>query len=213
MMKRLTWGLGVVIVAGVASAVAEPPNGRGRPPAGPEGGPRGNPVIEALDVDHDHLISGEELKNATAALLTLDQNHDGTLSEGEFGPLGGPGMGRGPNGRPGGERKLQTNVSRGRPDDVDDRGGPPGHSIGKGDDPVGGPMPGPERMFDQAMEFDADNDGKLSREELKKFVDDVNQHRLQPGPRRPVGGRGPAGDSRRGPPDDAGSGARPRRSD
>jgi hypothetical protein len=46
------------------------------------------PVIEALDVDRNHVISADELKNATSALLTLDKNRDGQLTENEFGPSG-----------------------------------------------------------------------------------------------------------------------------
>jgi hypothetical protein len=65
-------------------------------------------IIEALDADRDHMISASELKNATSALLTLDKNHDGKLSENEFAPpLGAPG-GRGQAGPNGAGRGTGT---------------------------------------------------------------------------------------------------------
>jgi Ca2+-binding EF-hand superfamily protein len=42
-------------------------------------------VLRALDVDHDHVISGSEIANAPAVLLTLDRNHDGKLTPDECG--------------------------------------------------------------------------------------------------------------------------------
>jgi hypothetical protein len=38
-----------------------------------------NPVLAALDADHDGEISAEEIKNSPTALRTLDKNHDGSL--------------------------------------------------------------------------------------------------------------------------------------
>lgn len=52
----------------------------------------------------------------------------------------------------------------------------------------GPPLPNPERMLAHAFEFDADKDEKLSKEELKKFIDAFIAHR--PGP----GGPGRAGE-------------------
>ena len=103
-MKRFSWTFGLLIVAGVATAIAQPPGGpggRGGPGGGPPpGGGRGRPpqpVIEALDADGNHIISSEELQNATKVLLALDKNHDGQLSEDEFGPgRDRPGMGANP---------------------------------------------------------------------------------------------------------------------
>ncbi|MCY2984864.1 MAG: hypothetical protein NTY15_14675 [Planctomycetota bacterium] len=106
-MKRCMWTLGVLFVVGASNAMAQPP-GVGGPggPGGPGGGGPGaqrgrSPLVEALDADHDGSISAEEIKNATAALLSIDKNKDGKLSEDEFRPagMGGPGgEGRGPGG-------------------------------------------------------------------------------------------------------------------
>jgi len=52
-MKRFSWSLTTLFVLGVASAFAQQPGGRG----GPDGGHRPPPIIEALDVDRDHVIS------------------------------------------------------------------------------------------------------------------------------------------------------------
>lgn len=83
----------------------------GPPPNAPQGPPPGTrpppPVIAALDVDMDGIISADEIANASGSLATLDQDDNGELTPDEFGPQGplpprGNGQGRGPNGqRPG----------------------------------------------------------------------------------------------------------------
>ena len=45
-----------------------------------------NPVLAALDADHDGEISADEIENSSAALRTLDTNRDGSLSEDELLP-------------------------------------------------------------------------------------------------------------------------------
>ena len=86
------WGLAAVVVAGATLVMAQPPIPPGPPGAPGQGGPGGpggrrpNPVIEALDTDHDGEISAEELKSATASLNALDKNKDGKLTEDEFRP-------------------------------------------------------------------------------------------------------------------------------
>ncbi len=43
-----------------------------------------SPVLNALDVNSDHIISQQELKEATGSLLTLDKNGDGVLTTREL---------------------------------------------------------------------------------------------------------------------------------
>ncbi|MCX6608815.1 MAG: EF-hand domain-containing protein [Acidobacteria bacterium] len=69
---------------------------------GPRGGRPGggmmrmDPVLAAIDADHDGTISAAELKNAVAALKPLDKDNDGQLSGEEIRPaFGGRGPGRG----------------------------------------------------------------------------------------------------------------------
>jgi hypothetical protein len=54
-----------------------------RPPISPYF--RMMPVLAALDVDQDNIISAAEIENAPAALWRLDTNHDGKLSAEECG--------------------------------------------------------------------------------------------------------------------------------
>ena len=178
-MKRLSWVLGVVIATGFATALAQPPGGPGGragtggpPNGGPPGGRPPMPVIEVLDADRDHVISANELKNATTSLLTLDRNHDGKLTENEFGGQGG---GRG-------QVALRGNGGVGRrPQPIEPAERRPG-GLGSGQN-GGPPRPDPERMIEHAMEFDLDQDGKLSRNELKKFAEDFERHHAdQAGP-------------------------------
>ena len=107
-MKRISLGvLGLLVIGCGVAAWAQPPGGPGRPDPersgrgedGPRGErhspperhpPGGQPLIEALDANHDHVISAEEIQGAAAALLKLDKNGDGELSEDEFRPAGAP---------------------------------------------------------------------------------------------------------------------------
>ena len=165
---------GILVVGIVGVAMSQPPEGRDGPPRRPENGgdhhhPPHDQLREALDADHDHQLSAEEIKNATAAILSLDTNNDGMLTDDEFRPPmppGGP-EGRGPEGR----------------------GAP------------GGP-PSPERLVERAMTFDTDGDGKLDKNELTKFAEEM-MNRMRPG--------GPPREGRSGPPGNSGSGERPER--
>ncbi|HTI70868.1 MAG TPA: EF-hand domain-containing protein [Candidatus Limnocylindria bacterium] len=72
-----------------------------------------NPVIEALDLNHDGVIDADEIAQASASLKKLDKNGDGKLTPDELRPPrpagpGGPGGPGGPDGQgrpegPGGE--------------------------------------------------------------------------------------------------------------
>ena len=178
-MKRVAWSVAILIVAVAATVMAQPPGGgpggRGGPPeGGPDGDFRPPPplAIAALDVDRDHVLSAEEIKNAPQELSTLDRNKDGKLTEDEF--IGPP---------PGGNRRGQRdgdvpqrrgrNANRQRPDD---RGppsdGPPGAGPrGAGGPPGDGPPgpPTPEQFVEHALQFDTDKDGKLSATSCAKW--------------------------------------------
>lgn len=199
MRKRvLGW---IILSLGTSVAVmAQPPGApRGERP-GPGGfgpGPGGRPplpIVDAIDKDRDGILSKDEIEAATAALMTLDKNGDGKLTEEEFLPLRrGPG---GPERGPGGPER-----------------GPGGRERGPGG-PERGPAPSPERFVEHALEFDADGDGKLDRSELMKFAEQMPNHRPGgpgmggPGRERPEMGpgrqRGPGDGPRR-------EGDRPRR--
>lgn len=75
------------------------------------GGARVIPIHKCLDKDGDGALSAEEIKNATAALLTLDKDKDGKLSAEEIAPTGGRGRG---GDRAGGGRQRGGDAS-GRP--------------------------------------------------------------------------------------------------
>ena len=96
------------------------------------------------------------------------------------------GRGEGHEGRgPGGSRE-----GRAGPGAREGRGGPGGGG-------PGGP-PSPERFVEHAMKFDADGDGKLDRDELTKFAEEIQ--RMRGGAGGPGGGRsGPGGRGGRGP--------------
>ena len=213
----------VVAVGGIgALALAQPPRGPGGGPppgfgAGPPGPPPFDPLREALDRDHDHRLDADEIKNAATALLSLDGNGDGVIDEEEFRPphppgdhgppgegpaqRGGPPEGEGPpRGGPPGERRPGGPEGPGR-GGFD--GPPPGRGPGggPGGPPEGGPgprgagmgPPSPERFVERAMTFDTDNDGKLDRNELAKFAEEMGRQRGGPGGPGGPGAGGPPG--------------------
>ncbi len=196
-MKKLGWAFAILFVGG-AIAVGQPPEGgRGRGEregAGPARGgdfrPPPSPVVEALDTDGDQVISAEELKNASASLAKLDMNKDGKLTDEELRPRPpegrGPGGPNGPRGgrgdQPGGRGAGDQPGARGR---SGDRG--PGN---RGPEGPGGP-PNHERFLEHAMEFDADKDGKLNREELTQFAKSMAERRGGPPDGQGGPGRGP----------------------
>jgi hypothetical protein len=181
-MRRMEWSLGFLIVAAGAVALAQPPGGgRGGPGGPPGGGPDGDfrppppPIIGVLDADRDHVISADEIKNASEALLKLDKNKDGKLTEDEFIGPPPPGAENRRGGRDGDGPRGNRGAGRPRPDD---RGPPPGGPEGddgpQGDGPPGPPRP--EQFVEHALEYDADKDGKLSPDELRKFAEDLSRH-------------------------------------
>lgn len=78
----------------------------GPPPAGGAGGPDGAhrpppPCIEALDLNHDGIISADEIAKASESLKKLDKNGDGQLTPDELRPPRPPGEGDGNRPQPG----------------------------------------------------------------------------------------------------------------
>ena len=213
-MLRIRFLVAVIFALNAAALFAQPPerppqgdqerdeqgpprrDDKGSPPQRPPRGRHGrppNPLMEALDTNHDGELSAEEIANAAASLKKLDKNGDGKLTEDELrptrrpggrrgGPDGDDGTDRGGPGRggpaadgPGDGGPGGPGADRGGPGG--DAGGPPGGRFGRGNGPGGagrgpGGRPSPERMVEHAMRFDADGDGKLNRAELLKFAKD-----------------------------------------
>ena len=139
----------IVSTAIVTTAFAQPPRGQdGPPPHGHEGGPPRNPVLEALDQNHDHELSSEEIKNATTSLLKLDKNNDGMLNDADLGHMGPP-----HSGGPGGQRGQGQRGQR-RPGNANESGG----------------------FAAQLLEFDENKDGKLEKDELPKRMQRMIEH-------------------------------------
>jgi hypothetical protein len=89
------------------------------PGQGPRRPPPVDPIVAALDTNHDGVIDANEIANASAALKTLDKNGDGKLTPDEYRPhpperQSPPGQGRGLQGGPPG-----VSQNGGRTDDRD----------------------------------------------------------------------------------------------
>lgn len=70
-----------------ATASAQPHGHRSDGPAGRHGRPPGgHPIIRAIDADKNGVVSAAELAGASAAILSLDTNGDGTVSSSELHP-------------------------------------------------------------------------------------------------------------------------------
>ena len=120
-MSKYVRSLLFLVVA--APVWCQPPGGFGR------GGEMRSPAFLALDADHDGAISAAEIANAAAALKLLDKNGDGKLTEDEVRPQMG---GRG----------------------------------GRGDEPGETAGPTADDMVKTLMAFDKNGDGQLTRDEV-----------------------------------------------
>jgi hypothetical protein len=129
--RLLSWTFAAMLLS-PAMAVAQPPDGpppRGGPgrPAGPRGaggsmgmaGP--GPLMDAVDKDHDGVISAEEIRKAPEALKALDCDHNGRIDRSEMRPAMADRAGRnGPAARRG-----QGGFGPGGPDGPEGMGRPP----------------------------------------------------------------------------------------
>lgn len=119
-MKTLNRTLLALALAGATLTAIAQNEDRPQPPGGP-GGPGGrprmvSPLMEALDTNQDGILDADEIKNAATALLKLDKNGDGKLTQEELRPARPPG-GRGPGGPggPGGPDREGRPQGEGRP--------------------------------------------------------------------------------------------------
>ncbi|MBK1881202.1 EF-hand domain-containing protein [Luteolibacter pohnpeiensis] len=127
-----------VIIAGLSvSAFAQGgPNG---PPKGPR---HPDPLAVVLDADHDHELSAAEIEDAANALLKLDKDGDGAISEEELHP------------------KPSRGERGGREHQKDDEAAP---TDAPEDAPADRPTPPKSELL---TVLDADDDGTLSKEEI-----------------------------------------------
>lgn len=161
------------------------PGGRGPGPGRDGEGGRGAGGDDMLarvlsfDKNKDGKLTKDEIPERMQGMLTRgDTNDDGALDKEELAKIAASFQGRG--GQQGGGAEGRGPGGRGPDGGAQGRGGP------------GGP-PSPEMMVNEAMRFDADKDGKLSREELAKFAAEMGRRRGgQGGP----GGRPGQGDDR-----------------
>lgn len=166
-----------------------PPREEGRPPEGRDmPPPPPNPLIEALDTDHDGVISTEELKNAVQSLKKLDKNKDGKLTEEEMRPEGGPGRPPGPDGGPGGRPGPGREGPGGR-------GGPGG--AGRGEPGLLPPFAREQlKLSDQQEKQIADLE-KDARDKLMRILTPEQRKQMEElrarGPGGPPGDRGGPG--------------------
>jgi len=111
-------GVGFVILT-AALASAQPPDRAGREPGREGPPPLRSPLFQALDTDHDGVLSAEEIQAAGESLKKLDKNGDGKLTEDELRPdrAGIP---------PGGDREVIGDRARPGVDRAPDRGPPEG---------------------------------------------------------------------------------------
>ena len=147
--------------------------GRGR---GDEGGTTAARLIR-FDKNDDGKLSTDEVPSRMKRLIErADTNDDGLADKAELSALAAKvGVDGEPNSRPG----------RGDPAGRDRGGRGPGGRGGPG-----GP-PSPERMVDHAFEFDADNDGQLSKKELEAFAVEFGKRQHNDRPDRGGPGRRP----------------------
>jgi Ca2+-binding EF-hand superfamily protein len=147
MKTLLTVSAGLVAALLVGAALAQQPDQprqvQGRGGFG-FGGPFGTALLNALDTDGDREISAEEIENASKALAKLDKDGNGKLTSDEL------------------------RVVRPRPDADTLVAGMLERSDKNGDGKISGDEI-TDRMRAFAERVDTDDDGALTKEELKKY--------------------------------------------
>lgn len=160
-----------VEIRAMAAAQADPqgrPIGRGNA----SGNLRMDPVMDALDEDHDGVLSAAEIASAPGALKTLDKDADGTLSVAEL------------------RMRQQTPAQRAQ------------HLFDEWDTNKDGGLTKaelPDRMQPQFEAIDLNHDGRIDMEEATTFFATQPQGGGRPGGVRPpdgdAGGRMPRNDA------------------
>lgn len=172
------------------------------PPRGPEGGPpegrgEGNDRGRRPQPPRDDARGSEDRPGPPP-----DRGGPDGGRRGPDGDRGGP-----PQMRDGGDRQARDGARRPPAGGGDDR-----QPRGRGDDgPPPPPAPDPDRLVDHAMEFDANGDGNLSREELMEFAKQAPPPPPGPGQGGPDGGQPRFGGPENGPPSGGDRPQRPRR--
>ena len=169
-------------IRAMATSQADPqgrPVGRGNA----SGMLRMDPVMDALDVDHDGVLSAAEIASAPGALKTLDKNADGILSADEL--------------------RMRQQTPRQRAEHLFDE-----WDTNKDGGLVKAELP--DRMQPQFDAIDVNHDGKIDLEEATTYFATMPQQGGGPGG-GPGGGRpNPGGSRDRLPKNDASpEGARP----
>src|SRR5580698_209166 len=129
-----------ILVIAVAASAAFAQEG----PGGPGGGMsfvRMSPILNAVDVNRDGVLSAAEIADAPAQIRKLDKNGDGKLTQDEAGLRMGGGRGGG----------------RGRGEGRGEEGG--------GDEPPA-PAPTAAELTATLMMFDANHNGQLEKSEV-----------------------------------------------
>jgi Ca2+-binding EF-hand superfamily protein len=143
----------------------------GRGPGGPEGDSAGLVArLMALDKNQDGKLAKDEVEGRLLGVFErADADQDGFVTKQEIEKLA--------------STSVEGDQRRGGPGE-----GGPGGGPGRGPGGFGGP-PNPEQYVNRAFEFDADKDGKLSKEELAKMISEAPFGGGR-GPGRPDGERG-----------------------